>query len=184
MKSTYAIFLPPSETKARIIYFGKLLACTVLTVAVLMTDLSLAETLITIFVIFGLVYRLNPTYPLSIGLFFLVATPIFLELNRQDWSDRTVVYAFYFLAIGTVSALFEKHPVKYYKNNTPHRTTHPNEEQTPINTQDVLSSNGKNPSQKPSLNPLPQLQKPAPSRQEIGLHPQAKPRTKIKLIQG
>lgn len=184
MKIALSALLPPLEKKAKIIYFVRISICAAISIIVLLSGLNPFESLTAIFAVLGLIFRINATYPLAIGLFFLVTTPVFIELNRREWSDHTVVYAFYFLAIGTISALFEKHPVKYYKNNTPRRTSHSIEDPTTINAQDVLSSSEKVPSQMPAISPLPQTQLPTSANQEIQKHPKTKPPTKRRLIQG
>lgn len=121
MRITIRKILPPLEKKAKAIYFARIALSILVILVASLLDLRLVETIILSAFMLSLVYRVNSNYAFSVGILFIIATPMLMEINLPDMADKSVVYAYYFMAMGVLSALFEKKTARPIRKNSSNR---------------------------------------------------------------
>lgn len=78
------------------------------------TDVALADKLIGLFAVLTIVLRLQSKLSFALALICLADVPLLAAIGKDSLSEQFAVYAFYFLCIGTLNALFEGKPDAFY----------------------------------------------------------------------
>ena len=78
-----------------------------LAVVLIYFKVDLVSTIIAFYFLFSIIFSLKSRYSFYLGLFFLVLTALVQILGNEGVAENYAVYAFYFLVIGTITALIE-----------------------------------------------------------------------------
>jgi len=85
----------------------KIISIIFLAVILIYFKADLVSIVIAFYFLLSLVFSLKSRYSFGIGLFFLILTAFLLTLGNEGVAENYAVYAFYFLVIGTITALIE-----------------------------------------------------------------------------
>ena len=85
----------------------KIMASLILAVILIYFKVDLVDTIIAFYFLLSILFSLESRYSFGLGLFFLVITALAQIAGSKGVAENYAVYAFYFLAIGTVIVLIE-----------------------------------------------------------------------------
>ena len=85
----------------------KIMAVVFLAAGLIYFKADLVSTIIAFYFLLAIIFSFESRYSFGIGLFFLVLTALAQMLGNEGVAENYAIYAFYFLIIGTTTALIE-----------------------------------------------------------------------------